>query len=295
MKSENKIYVSNLMYYPLKSGTEIEAKEVDVSDYGIVNDRVLVLLDKQTKKFINIKRNCKVYYIQTSITNNKAHIKIPNNDKTYEINLENEMKSIDESRIIHVNMYGIGCNGIILNEELNKAISDYLEQEVVLVCPSELRKLKDDKNKHLLINFDEEKDKTYFADLAPFLIASEESLEELNKKLIAKGEDPVKMINFRPNIILKGLGIPYFEDKLNKIKIGNVIFRRIKGCVRCKLTTFDTDKGAFRANVEPLETLYQDRVDKTLGGPIFAQNFCCDVEGGGVASIKVGDEVIIIE
>jgi uncharacterized protein YcbX len=283
------------MYYPLKSGTEIETNEAAVSDFGIVNDRVLCLIDKQTKKFLNIKRNCKIYYIQTRIINNTAFIKIPTIDKTFEVNLESETKSIDNSRTVFVNMYGIGCNGLVLSEELNKALSDYLQQDVLLVYCIENRKLKEDSNKHLLINFDEEKDKTYFADLAPFLIASEESLEELNKKLVSKGENPVKMINFRPNIVIKGLGVPYFEDKLNKIKIGNVIFRRIKGCVRCKLTTFDTEKGIFRPSVEPLETLYEDRVDKTLGGPVFAQNFCCDVEGGGIATIKVGDEVVIIE
>ena len=184
---------------------------------------------------------------------------------------------------------------MVLNEEINIALSNYLEQEVLLVYAIEKREIKDDKGIKKCINVNIEKDKTYFADLAPFLISSRESLDEVNRILKSKIEDPVKFINFRPNIILSGTGIPFFEDKLNKIKIGNVIFRRIKGCVRCKITTFDPDKGKFRSSVEPLETLNENNNDEKLGGCIFGQNFCCDILDGISATIKVGDEVITIE
>jgi len=119
-------------------------------------------------------------------------------------------------------------------------------------------------------------------------------LTELNSKLKVINEPPVKQINFRPNIVLKGLSGPYIEDNITKMQIGNAIFRRIKGCTRCKETTFDPDKNAFRKSMEPLESLYIDRMDEKLEGCIFGQNFACDLISENV-TINVGDEVKILE
>ena len=52
MNLNSQINVSNLFYYPLKSGTEIEVKEVEITETGIPNDRVFILLDKKTKNFL---------------------------------------------------------------------------------------------------------------------------------------------------------------------------------------------------------------------------------------------------
>ena len=65
-----------------------------------------------------------------------------------------------------MSLWNIKCNGLILKEEINRAISDYLGQEVLTVFAIGLRKVKDDENIKKCINVDFEKDKTYFADLA---------------------------------------------------------------------------------------------------------------------------------
>ena len=291
MNLNSQINVSNLFYYPLKSGTEIEVKEVEITETGIPNDRVFILLDKKTKNFLSIKTNWKVYYIKLMINSNIAKIVVPNFDKTFEFDLQGEY---DKSSIIEVNYWKNKINGLILNEEINKAISDYLCQEVLLVYAMSKRDLKDDKKFKKCVNVNVEKDKTYFTDLAPYHLISQESLNEVNRKLQLKGEDPVKLNNFRPNIVISGCGVPFFEDKCHKIKIGNAIFRRIIGCVRCKLTTFDSDKGKFRTSLEPLETLYENKTDENLGGCVFGQYFCCDIQEGFSTTIKVGDEVTLL-
>jgi len=104
----------------------------------------------------------------------------------------------------------------------------------------------------------------------------------------------VKQINFRPNIVLKGFELPYGEDKISKMKIGNVIFRRLKACTRCKQVTFDPEKNDYRKSLEPLEILYELKMDEKLGGCTFGQNFCCDFEGERPI-IREGDEVTILE
>ena len=51
----------------------------------------------------------------------------------------------------------------------------------------------------------------------PFLILSQESLSDLNKRL----SSPVAIRNFRPNIVIKGCNKPYEEDTWKKIGIGS--------------------------------------------------------------------------
>ena len=111
-----------------------------------------------------------------------------------------------------------------------------------------------------------------------------------------KGEPSVTQLTFRPNIVISGGEFPYFEDGMKKFRIGKAVFRRVRGCVRCRVITVDTEKGELKKSCEPLETLYQDRMDEKLGGPIFGANLCCDLSDGDVfATIKVGDELELIE
>ena len=43
--------------------------------------------------------------------------------------------------------------------------------------------------------------------MSPFHIGSIESIDDLNKRL----EHPIKIYNFRPNIIVSGVDVPYGE------------------------------------------------------------------------------------
>lgn len=63
--------------------------------------------------------------------------------------------------------------------------------------------------------------------MAGYMLLSEESVEDLNKRL----EKPVPPKQFRPNIVIKGAA-PYAEDSWDYVKIGDVIFRNIKPCTR---------------------------------------------------------------
>jgi len=106
-------------------------------------------------------------------------------------------------------------------------------------------------------------DHTSFADGYPILLISEESLQDLNTRLVT----PVSMNRFRPNLVVKGCE-PYAEDTWNKIKIGDVELRIVKPCDRCVVTTID--KETLVQTKEPLKTLANYR-RHTLGA-IFGQN-----------------------
>lgn len=87
-----------------------------------------------------------------------------------------------------------------------------------------------------------------FADAYPFLLTSQASLDELNRRLPA----PIEMTRFRPNIVIDG-DAPFVEDSFLRVRIGDVTFRGPKGCDRCVVTTIDPTTG--ESSPEPLKTL----------------------------------------
>ena len=119
------------------------------------------------------------------------------------------------------------------------------------------------------------------------LVASEASLADLTARLAAKGEPPVSMARFRPNVVLGGDASAYAEDGWRTLRLGTgddvVALQLVKPCARCVVTTVDPATGAVGR--EPLRTLaeYRKRGSKVL----FAQNAL--VRAGGV--LRRGDPV----
>ena len=122
-----------------------------------------------------------------------------------------------------------------------------------------------------------------FSDGYPLLVIGRASLDHLNERLAAKGEAPLPMNRFRPNLVLDGLA-PHDEDHLDTIAIDGVVLKPVKPCTRCEVTT--TDQATARRGHEPLTTLASYRRDDRLAGVTFGMNAIV-VEGAGRA-IAVG-------
>jgi hypothetical protein len=118
-----------------------------------------------------------------------------------------------------------------------------------------------------------------FADGFPFLLISEESLADLNRRLA----EPLPMNRFRPNLVVAG-GEPYAEDGWNKIQIGGVVLRVMKPCGRCVVTT--TDQATGERGQEPLRTLATYR--RRDGEVMFGQNVVHENTG----HLQIGDSVV---
>ena len=78
-----------------------------------------------------------------------------------------------------------------------------------------------------------------FADGYPYLLAGETALADLNTRLA----QPVPMDRFRPNLVFGG-GAPYDDDAWEDFQVGDVVFRAVRGCGRCVLTTIDQQTAA---------------------------------------------------
>lgn len=148
-----------------------------------------------------------------------------------------------------------------------------------LGIPCHLVYIEDDVLRQCDLNFSAAGERTGFADGFPILIASEESLADLNQRL----DIAVDMRRFRPNIVIAG-SEAFAEDKLDKFSIGKVSMKAVKICSRCPMPTVDPDLGE-RTGQEPMATLSTYR--KWGGKVFFGMNVIQQQQG----SISVGDSL----
>ncbi|MAY70297.1 MAG: MOSC domain-containing protein [Halomonas sp.] len=127
---------------------------------------------------------------------------------------------------------------------------------------------------------------TAFADGYPLLIASEASLAALNQRLEAKGEAPVPMERFRPNLVVSG-GDPFAERDWASLSGPGYRLGLRKPCKRCKIITLDQRSGEAPSAKEPLKTLVEMDTQPGWKGAFFGQNAV--VEQGVGAILRVGD------
>lgn len=125
-------------------------------------------------------------------------------------------------------------------------------------------------------------DQVGFADGFPFLLISQGSLDDLNRRL----PDAVPMLRFRPNLVVGGCD-PHAEDGWRRIRIGELSFRVAKPCSRCIVPTIDPSTATRSA--EPLRSLltYRRRDNKVY----FGQNLLHDSPG----RLAVGMDVEVLE
>jgi uncharacterized protein len=113
-----------------------------------------------------------------------------------------------------------------------------------------------------------------FADGFPLLVAGAASLADLNQRLAARGEAPVTMQRFRPNLVLDGIAA-FEEDHIDEITIttedGPVRLKLVKPCTRCSIP--DVDPATAATGHAVADTLAGFRADPRMdGGLTFGMN-----------------------
>ncbi|HRL98349.1 MAG TPA: MOSC N-terminal beta barrel domain-containing protein [Acidovorax sp.] len=131
-----------------------------------------------------------------------------------------------------------------------------------------------------------------FADGFPVLIASEASVQELNRRLQAGGHATVGIERFRPNVVLAGVE-PYDEDRVDLVRVeggaeGELHLQPVKPCARCPIP--DIDPATAESSPAVGDTLRTYRQDKRLDGAItFGMNAI--VRQGAGQMLRVGQRV----
>ncbi|MBI3285206.1 MAG: MOSC N-terminal beta barrel domain-containing protein [Burkholderiales bacterium] len=126
---------------------------------------------------------------------------------------------------------------------------------------------------------------TRFSDAYPMLLIAAASLDDLNRRLQAQGQDAVPMNRFRPNIVLDGVAA-YEEDYAEFFDIGDQIrLRPVKPCARCTIPAVDQLSGMPGFN--PLDILQAYRANPLLdGGICFGMNAI--LERGAGLGLRIG-------
>lgn len=113
-----------------------------------------------------------------------------------------------------------------------------------------------------------------FSDGFPLMVISQPSLDELNRRLLAQGQQAVPMERFRPNIVLAaapgGSWQAHDEDRVDLLHIQTageaVQLRPVKPCARCVMVNHDPQTAERSpAVLDLLQTYRQDaRLDGAL-------------------------------
>jgi uncharacterized protein len=176
----------------------------------------------------------------------------------------------------------------LVAEDCGEAPAEWLAS--VLETPCRLVRIGPKFERPVRADFASPGDAVGFADAFPLLIVSEASLGDLNRRMAESGGAPLPMNRFRPNLVVSGCG-PYAEDSLRRFRIGQVVFRAAKPCIRCIVT--NTDQLTGERGVEPLRTLARYRREPADSTEVrFGYNLVNETKFG---TLRVGDEVEVLE
>ena len=257
--------LTGLTLYPIKSARGIPLLGSEVDEFGLRYDRRWMVVD-QSGTFISQRSHPRLALVATSIHDGALRIEAPGMPA-----LET---SLDPSPTVgtRVRVWNDRCDATWVGEGPGRWFSEFLGTSCNLVH------MPDDTIRPADPRYASSGTRVSFADAFPFLLISEESLNDLNRRL----PEPLPMNRFRPNLVVAGAQ-PYEEDEWSRIEIGAIGFRIIKPCARCVVTT--TDQATATVGKEPLRTLATYR--KADGKVMFGQNAVHDRAG----YLRVGEPV----
>lgn len=267
------IHLTAIHIYPVKSLGGISLKESALTVRGLAHDRRFLVVDPEGE-FLTQREYSLMATVWVDIEDDTLTLAAPDLEAV-EVPLAPAKQSTRKVRVWNsvVDAHGVSA-------EADRFLSAYLGITCHLVY------MPDDSVRPINPDYARPGDMVSFADGYPFLLASESSLAELNRRIQASGGQPVPMNRFRPNLVIEGAPADV-EENWKEIRIGEATFRFAKPCIRCQVTTTDQASGEVRGP-EPLATLATYR--NTPNGVKFAQNLIATK----LANIRVGDEVTVL-
>jgi uncharacterized protein len=254
--------VSALYVYPIKSCRGVRVTQWPIVERGFEADRRWMIVTA-SGRFLSQREVPRLTLVTTAFDGDALHVQAP---ELPTLILPRHYEA-DATRVVQIwRDQSVGC----VHPEGSAWFSMFLG------APHELVYMPD--AEHRQVNPDRARvgDIVSFADGYPFLLISEASLADLNRRLA----DPIPMERFRPNIVVSGVEA-FAEDDFEHVQLGPISFRAVKRCDRCSITTVDLETG--KTSREPLRTLATFRLQDSKVW--FGMNLIHD--GPGV--LQVGD------
>jgi uncharacterized protein YcbX len=267
-------YITELYTYPIKSCGSLSHTTIELDLYGPVWDRRWMIVDEDDL-FVTQRELPRMALIQPSFKDGQLSITAPGMNEIC-VPLEDSQR---QTRVVQI--WNDTCKAWDEGIEVAAWISDYLHVDLRLVRMTEgfVRRVDE--------RYARQPAQTAFSDGFPILLASEASLDELNRRLIERKAEALPMSRFRPNLVVAGCDA-FAEDQWKTIQIGNLLIDVVKPSARCAIPSVDQQTAEIREPKEPLATLNTFR--KRDGKVVFAQNAIHHAPG----KLAVGDMVTVI-
>jgi uncharacterized protein len=263
--------VTEINIYPVKSLGGISIDSVESALRGLQHDRRFMLID-ENHEFLTQREHPQMATIRAAIDGHDLVLSSPFEDS---IAVPLQPRALPTRT---VKVWSSRVHAHTVSAEADTWLSDYLGVNARLVY------MPDTTERRVSPEYAKNSEVVSFADGYPVLIASEESLAELNSRITVAGGKAVTMDRFRANIVVKGCKA-FAEDTWRDFEIGSAGFRGVKPCTRCQVTTTDQATGEV-LGPEPLRTLATFR--DSPKGVRFGMNLLPTKLG----TLRIGDSII---
>jgi len=271
------VRVTALNLYPVKSLRGIPLREAELTPRGLRHDRRWMLIDDQDR-FVTQRDLARLALVTQRLDEQGVWLSTPGQDDCHVPFDDGDGERITTS------VWGDTCEVVDCGDAparwLDAALVHKRSLRLVRMAPDWLRP-----QRHPEIMGAETR--SLFADGAPYLVASDDSLRALNEELIERGVPEVPMNRFRPNVVVTGLP-PFGEHREALLENGEYALRLCYPCERCVVTTIDQDTARRDPNRQPFRTLRDiNPMPDRAPAPAFGQNSALEYGAGAV--IRVGD------
>ncbi len=267
------VQITGLNIYPVKSCRGIALTQARLTETGFEHDREWLVITPEGR-FLTQRERPQLAQVETALAGGQLILRKPNGaDLILPLDLTGPERE--------VTIWRDKAPAFDAGEEAATWFSDHLCKPARLVRFDKRHKRASDSKWTGDIEA-----LNQFSDGYPWLLISQGSLDELNRRL----EKPLPMNRFRPNIVVDGLP-PFGEDSVDEFVAGAVRLKVVKPCDRCVITTTDQITGE-RNSDEPLRALKEFRFDRTLRGVLFGQNMI--LTGGVGNELKLGQQFEIV-
>ncbi|HZC36846.1 MAG TPA: MOSC N-terminal beta barrel domain-containing protein [Chthoniobacterales bacterium] len=275
--------VAAIYVYPIKSCAGVAVPTWPITQYGFAHDREFLVVDEHGN-FLTQRTHPKLALVQPFLEPDVLRLRAPD---LQEIAVPWFVAPVDDQNHFKrtATIWRDSVEADDVGDEIAVWFSSHLDFSVRLLrIGSRYRRMIPKERVPAVHQHALGVREVSFADAYPFLIISEASLADLNRRL----SEALPINRFRPNIVIADVVDPYAEDRWQTIDIGSLRFRHGGPCVRCVVTT--TDQITLERGKEPLRTLATYRCNED-GGVIFGMNFFCESLAG---TIQVGDIIRLL-
>ncbi|MFZ3231624.1 MAG: MOSC N-terminal beta barrel domain-containing protein [Pseudobdellovibrio sp.] len=239
----NQPRVIELWIYPIKSCRGIQVQKLEIDACGPKYDRQWMIVD-DANKFMTLRNQSHLALIKTQMDNENLFVSFDAQTFSISLNIEPQKTEI-------VTVWADSFLAGIEADEINNALTEFIGEKVKLV------RYQKESFRDLKAASTDVISQMRFADSRPILLTNENSLKDLNEKLLKLDLEPSVMERFRANIIITGVDA-FSEDQANQVKVGPIQLVNPKLCSRCPVITQDVTTGKV-VSKETLLTLAQYR------------------------------------